>query len=193
MFKDLVLKNRSYRRFHEEIHISNEDLYELASLCQIVPSTANSQVIKLMLINTETDNAKVFETLGWAGMLKDWPGPIEGERPVSYIILLNDLSLGKNKSVDVGIIAQTILLGAADKGLGGCMLGNIKRAQLAEALHIDLEKYTIELVIALGKPKETVVIEEMTAESGNRYYRDENEVHHVPKRSLSELIITLDQ
>lgn len=193
MFKDLVLKNRSYRRFHEDVKISNEDLYELASLCQIVPSTANSQAIKLMLINNETDNAKVFETLGWAGMLKDWPGPIEGERPVSYIIVLDDLSLGKDKAVDVGIISQTLLLGAADKGLGGCMLGNINRPMLATALHIDLEKYAIELVIALGKPKETVVIEEMTPETGNRYYRDENGVHHVPKRLLSDLIITLDQ
>ena len=192
MFKDLVLKNRSYRRFHEDFHLSNEDLYELASLCQIVPSTANSQAIKLLLVNDSNANEKVFHTLGWAGMLKDWNGPEKGERPSCYIIVLNDLSLGRNKSVDVGIICQTILLGATYKGLGGCMLGNIKRTELAEALQIDLEKYSIELVIALGKPKESVVIEPMTPVSGIRYYRDNDQVHHVPKRPLSELILTFE-
>lgn len=188
MFKDLVLKNRSYRRFDESYKISMTELEELASLSRIVPSTANSQAIKLMLINSEDDNEKVFNTLGWAGMLKDWPGPSKGERPTAYIILLGDLNLGKNKLTDDGIIAQTLLLGAVEKGLGGCMLGNIKRKELFEGLKIDPEKYSIDLVIALGKPIEEVVIEDMTDPSNNRYYRDEHNVHHVPKRPLYELI-----
>lgn len=188
MFKDLVLKNRSYRRFDESHKISMSELEELAALSRIVPSTANSQAIKLMLINSEEDNRKVFSTLGWAGMLKNWPGPSKGERPTAYIILLGDLSLGKNKLTDDGIIAQTLLLGAIEKGLGGCMLGNIRRKELFEALQIDPDKYSIDLVIALGKPIETVVIEDMTDPSNNRYYRDANNVHHVPKRPLSELI-----
>lgn len=188
VYADLVLKNRSYRRFYENEIISMETLEELAGLGRIVPSTANSQAIKLMLINSPSENAKVFDTLGWAGMLADWDGPEAGERPSAYIILLGDLSLGKNKFMDDGIIAQTMLLGAVSKGYGGCMLGNIKRTQLASSLNIDLEKYSIDLVIALGKPKEEVVLEDITALHGNRYYRDENQVHHVPKRTLEELI-----
>lgn len=192
-FNALVLQNRSYRRFYEQEAISMETLEELASLGRIVPSTANSQAIKFMLINTPYENAQVYKTLGWAGMLADWNGPEEGERPSAYIILLGDLTLGKNKFMDDGIIAQTMLLGAVSKGYGGCMLGNIKRTELAKALHIDLEKYSIDLVIALGKPKEEVILEDITPLHGNRYYRDENQMHHVPKRSLEELILYKSQ
>lgn len=188
-FQTLVLKNRSYRRFYEDEPISLKTLGKLASLARIVPSSANSQAIKLMLIHTRDTNAKVFQTLGWAGMLADWDGPVEGERPSAYIILLNDLALGKNKRMDDGIIAQTILLGAIAEGYGGCMLGNINRTQLSKVLNIDLEKYSIDLVLALGKPKEEVVLEEITLLHGTRYYRDEQDIHHVPKRSLEELII----
>lgn len=192
-YNALVLKNRSYRRFYENEALSMETLESLAALGRIVPSSANSQAIKFMLINTPTENAKVYKTLGWAGMLRDWNGPEEGERPSAYIILLGDLSLGKSKFMDDGIIAQTILLGATAKGYGGCMLGNIKRTELSQSLGIDLEKYSIDLVIALGKPKEEVVLEEITDLHGNRYYRDENAVHHVPKRSLEDLIIYKSQ
>lgn len=188
-FKSLVLKNRSYRRFDQSQPISREDLKEIASLGQIVPSTANSQALKFMLVHTSEDCSKVYPSLGWAGMLSDWNGPEEGERPTAYIILLGDLSLGKNKFTDDGIVAQTMLLGAVSKGFGGCMLGNVKRAELAKSLDIDLEKYSIDLVIALGKPKEEVVLEPITPLHKNHYYRDANEVHHVPKRSLDELIL----
>lgn len=189
VFQSLVLKNRSYRRFYEETSIPMDTLENLANLGRIVPSTANSQAIKFMLINTPEENTKVYDTLGWAGMIADWDGPEEGERPSAYIILLGDLALGKNKFTDHGIIGQTILLGATAKGLGGCMLGNIKRTNLSQSLCIDLEKYSIDLVIALGKPKETVVLEDITPDHGHRYYRDANKVHHVPKRSLEELIV----
>ena len=169
--------------------ITTEELMDIASLGRIVPSTANSQAIKFMLVNEPTQNAAIFHTLGWAGKLTDWPGPVEGERPTAYIILLCDLALGKNKMMDDGIIAQTLLLGAVEKGYGGCMLGNIKRQQLADALSIDATKYSIDLVIALGKPIEEIVLEDITSEHGINYYRDSNNVHHVPKRSLEDLII----
>lgn len=188
-FKSLVLKNRSYRRFDQNHIISMDDLYEIASLGQIVPSTVNSQPLKFMLINSTEDNALVYDTLGWAGLLRDWNGPEEGERPSAYIILLGDLSIGKNKFTDDGIVAQTMLLGAVSKGLGGCILGNIKRASLAQSLGIDLEKFSIDLVLALGKPAEEIVLEPVSEHHGTHYYRDEAQVHHVPKRSLEELIL----
>lgn len=192
-YNALVLKNRSYRRFYENEALSMETLESLAALGRIVPSASNSQAIKFMLINTPEENAKVYKTLGWAGMLSDWDGPEEGERPSAYIILLVDLALGKNKLTDDGIIAQTILLGATAKGYGGCMLGDIRRTELSKSLGINSEKYSIDLVIALGKPKEEVVLEDITPLHGNHYYRDENAVHHVPKRSLEDLIIYKSQ
>lgn len=189
MLKDLVAKNRSYRRFYEE-PISTETLKELVSLARITPSTANSQALKFCLVNTPEENAMVFRTLSWAGALPDWDGPEDGERPSAYIIILCDQTLGKNKMTDDGIAAQTMMLGAVEKGLGGCMLANINRSELAKALGIDTEHYTIDLVLALGKPKESVVLVDMPESGDPRYYRDENQVHYVPKRSLEDLIIT---
>lgn len=189
MFKDMVLKTRSYRRFYEEFEILPETLAELVDLARNTASTVNSQALKYKLIYKREDNKMVFENLAWAGLLKDWPGPQEGERPSAYIIIMCDLSLGCNKHFDDGIAAQTILLGATEKGLGGCMFGSINRKKLAEALSIDQEKYSIDLVIALGKPKETVKIVDLPENKSTAYYRDENGIHYVPKRSLSEIII----
>ncbi|MEY8354384.1 nitroreductase family protein [Lachnospiraceae bacterium 54-53] len=189
MLKDLVTKCRTYRRFHESEAISTEDLRDLVGLARLTASTANSQALKFRLCNTPEDNARVFETLGWAGALPDWNGPEEGERPSAYIIILCDLSLGKNKLHDDGIAAQTIMLGAVEKGYGGCMLGNVQRSRLAESLHIDPSRYSIDLVLALGKPKEEVVIVPVKDDGDVRYYRDENRIHYVPKRDLDDLIV----
>ncbi len=189
MLKDLVTKSRTFRRFYEDVTISTEELKELVELARYIPSTANSQALKFRLCNTPEETEKVFDTLGWAGALKDWDGPEKGERPSAYIIILCDLSLGKNKLYDDGIAAQTIMLGAAEKGYGGCILGNVQRNRLAEALNIDTARYSIDLVLALGKPKENVVLVPMKEDGDVRYYRDENQVHYVPKRNLEDLIV----
>lgn len=191
MLKELVLKNRTYRRFYQEREVSEAELKELADLARTIPSTANSQALKFMLIHTPEDAGRVFPHLLWAAALKDWDGPEEGERPSAYIIILCDQELGKNKSIDDGIAAQTIMLGASEKGLGGCIFGSIKRNELAEELGIDLNRYSIDLVLAIGKPKETVVITEVLEDGSTKYYRDENRVHYVPKRSLEDILLPL--
>ncbi len=189
MLKELILKNRSYRRFYEDENISYETLKELVELARNTPSTVNSQALKFKLICDKEQNEKVFSTLAWAGMLKDWAGPEAGERPSAYIIVMCDLSLGNNKHYDEGIASQTIMLGAVEKGLGGCIIGSIKKEELAEKLNIDLSKYSIDLVLALGKPKENVKLIELPESKSTAYYRDENGVHYVPKRSLDDIII----
>lgn len=191
MLKELVLKNRTYRRFYEKETVSEETLKELVDLARTVPSTANSQALKFALITDEEQKAKVFASLGWAGALPDWDGPEEGERPAAYIVVLCDQSIAKNKPIDDGIVSQTIMLGACEKGLGGCIFGNIKRRELAEDLGINPESFSIDLVIAIGRPKETVVITEVGADGSTTYYRDENQVHYVPKRSLEDLIVRI--
>lgn len=189
MLKNLLLKNRSYRRFFENETISEETLKELIDLARLTPSTVNSQPLRFKLVCTPEENAKVFECLAWAGLLKDWNGPSEGERPSAYVIILCDLSVGKDKRFDDGITAQTIMLGATEKGLGGCIFGSVKREKLAESFNIDTEKYSIDLVLALGKPKEEVKIVDIPENGSTAYYRDENGVHYVPKRSVDDLII----
>lgn len=189
MLKDLVVKNRSYRRFYQDKQITNEDLRELIDLTRNTAASVNFQVLKYKLINNEIENEKVFECLAWAGLLKDWSGPEDGEKPSAYIIVLCDKSISQSKPIDVGISAQTILLGATEKGLGGCMFGSIKREKLSEYFSIDNERFSIELVIALGVPKENVKLVEIPENGSTAYYRDENGVHYVPKRSVDELIV----
>lgn len=188
MLKDLILKNRSYRRFYEEVPVKIETLRELVDLARLSASSANLQPLKYILSCSPQKNELVFPNLRWAGYLKDWPGPSKGERPSAYIIILGDRNISKSFACDHGIAAQSILLGAVEKGLGGCMIGSIDREGLRKALEIP-DQYEILLVLALGKPREKVVIEEVGPDGDIKYWRDEKGVHHVPKRKLEEIIL----
>jgi nitroreductase len=186
---ELVLKNRSYRRFAEDVPISAETLRELVDLARNVPSGRNIQPLKYILCCDPATNARVFATLAWAGYLRDWGGPAAGERPTGYIVVLGDTTLSQSPSVDEGIALQTILLGAVERDLGGCIVGSVQRDALRQILEVPA-RYEILHVIALGKPNETVVLENMGADGDERYWRDSNQVHHVPKRSLVDVILT---
>ena len=188
MLSDLVLRNRSYRRFYQEVTIDLETLRGLVELARLSASAANKQPLKYILSCDPERNGLIFPHLGWAGYLKDWPGPCEGERPSAYVIILGDKSIRQSFGCDHGIAAQSILLGATEKGFGGCMIGSVQREGLREALGI-APHYEILLVIALGKPKETVVIEAVGPDGDIKYWRDDEGRHHVPKRSLDELIL----
>ena len=187
MIKDLILKNRSYRRFHQDTPISMETLKELVDLARISNSGANKQPLKYILVCDPETNAKIFDQIGWAGALKDWPGPEEGERPTAYIIVLGDKAIGM-AGVDHGIAITNILLGAVEKGLGGVMLATVKKDVVRADLDID-EKYEILLVVALGKPKEIVQLDAVDEDGSTVYWRDDNQVHHVPKRKLEDIIV----
>jgi len=186
--RDLVMKNRSYRRFYQEIHVDLETLKQLVDLARLSASGSNLQPLKYILVCDPQKNAQVFPHLGWAGYLKEWPGPEEGERPSAYIIILGDKNIRQSFGCDHGIAAQSILLGATEQGLGGCMIGSIRREELRQVLEIPTH-YEILLLIALGKPKESVEIEAVGPEGEVRYWRDADGTHHVPKRSLEEIIV----
>jgi len=188
MIRDLVLKNRSYRRFHQEVAVELETLRELVDLARLSASGANKQPLKYILSCDPEKNALIFPHLGWAGYFPDWPGPVEGERPSAYIVILGDTEIRPSFGCDHGIAAQSILLGATEKGLGGCIIGGVQKEGLCQALGIP-SGYEILLVLALGKPKETVVIEPVGPDGDIRYWRDAEGVHHVPKRPLDEIIV----
>ncbi|MGD2105162.1 MAG: nitroreductase family protein [Anaerolineae bacterium] len=188
MLEDLIRRNRSYRRFHQDTPVSKETLRELVNLARLSASGSNLQPLKYVLVSDPQTNAMIFRHTKWAGYLKDWDGPEEGERPTAYIIILGDKDIRKSFGCDHGIAAQSIMLGATERGLGGCILGAIKKRGLRETLSIP-ERYDILLALALGKPKETVVLEEVQPDGDIKYYRDGKDVHHVPKRSLDEIIL----
>jgi nitroreductase len=188
MIADLIKKNRSCRRFYEEHAVELEILEELVNLGRLSASGANRQPLKYILSSDLKTNADIFSCLAWAAYLKDWPGPAEGERPAAYIVVLGDNNISRDAGCDHGIAAQSILLGAREKGLAGCMLGAIDRNKLRSFLHIP-SHLEILLVLAVGKPKEEVVIETVEADGSIRYWRDREGVHHVPKRKLEDIII----
>jgi nitroreductase len=186
--RDLVLKNRSYRRFHQDA-IDLETLKELVDLARLSASGANRQPLKYVLSCDAETNNKIFPCTRWAGYLSDWPGPAEGERPTAYVVILGDSEVSKSVGCDHGIAAQSIMLGATERGLGGCMIGSIDRATLRAELNIP-ERYEILLVLALGKPKEKVVLEDVGPDGDIKYYRDKQDAHHVPKRALEDIILS---
>ena len=188
MLRELVKKTRSYRRFDAETPVALETLRELVDLARFSASAANRQPLKFVLSADPGQNARIFPCLGWAGYLSDWVAPAEVERPTAYIIIVGDTEIRRDFGVDPGIAAQSIMLGATEQGLGGCMIGSIDRPTLRAELDIP-SRYDILLVLALGKPAETVVIEPLEATGDIKYWRDERGVHHVPKRSLESLIL----
>lgn len=188
MLMDLIIKNRSYRRFDTAVHISMEELNKMIEAARLSPYGTNIQSTKYILVNDQQVCNMITENCIWAGYLTDWDGPAENERPTAYIVFLYDKTLQKESMHSEGIAAQSILLSAVEMGYGGCIIGSCKRPVLLEKLDIDQERFEIAFVIALGKPAEEIVLEE-AADGNIKYYRDENDVHHVPKRSLDELIL----
>ena len=188
--KQLLTNNRSYRRFHEDQPLDEKTLVGLVELTRLCPSAANRQPLKY-LISWETEqNARIFPHLRWAAALAPWPGPAEGERPTGYVVILGDKRVAANFFCDHGIVAQSMLLGAAEQGLGGCMIGSIDRDGLRQTLAIP-EHFEILLVLALGRPRETVVLEMDTSPDQVPYWRDSDGIHHVPKRPLEEILVRL--
>lgn len=188
LLKELIQANRSYRRFHQDMSVSQQTLREFVELARFSPSAGNKQPLRYILSCEPEKNSLIFPHLRWAAYLKDWLGPAEGERPTAYIIILGDTRISPTINCDHGIAAQSILLGAVEKGLGGCIIASIEKDELRKALHIPAY-LDILLVIALGKPKEKVQLEEVKENGNIKYWRDEKGVHHVPKRKLEDLII----
>ncbi|MDR1198240.1 MAG: nitroreductase family protein [Prevotellaceae bacterium] len=187
MIRELIAKNRSYRRFYEDVNIDLHALKSFVDLARLSPSARNLQPLKYIISNSKKINGEIFTTLAWAGYLKDWDGPVDGERPSAYIVVVVDKNITQSKPEhDEGIVSQSILLGAVEHGLGGCIIVSVRRQELAKILNIS-EQYEIALVIALGKPKEKIVITEVK-DDDIKYFRDENAVHYVPKRSIDDIV-----
>jgi nitroreductase len=188
MIRDLILKSRSCRRFYENQPVTMDTLKQLVDLARLSPSARNAQPLKYILSCEPEKNDRIFPTLAWAAYLKDWGGPNIGERPAAYIILLGDKSISQTYGIDPGISAQSIMLGANEAGLGGCIMTSVQKPALAATLNIP-EQFEVILVISLGKPRETAVVEKVGPEGDIKYWRDEQGVHHVPKGDLDDLII----
>lgn len=184
-FAELVRNARSYRRFDESDPVTESALIDLVDLARLAPCGGNLQKLRYRIVSGG-ECWNVFPSLAWAAAIKDWDGPAEGERPTGYILMLSDAEKA-SPDTDIGIAAMTIQLGATAKGYATCMLGSIKR----ESIHADLglpARWAVRLVIAIGRPGETVMIEDNT-DNTPLYWRDDQGVHHVPKLALDNVLI----
>ena len=193
MIKELALKNRSYRGFDESVRFSREDLAELVDIARVCPSSTNKQVLKFYIAWDKESVDKIFPLTRWAGMLPQEHLPREGKKPTAFIVICLDKSIVPNASTlqfgyDAGIAAQTMLLAAVEKGFGGIMLGGFNRESVHKTLELG-EQLEPVLLVALGKPADDIRLVDLPESGDTRYWRDENDVHYVPKRSLEELII----
>ena len=190
MLKELLLKNRSYRSFDPNIKISKDELASFVECARLSPSSINLQMLKFRLVYEEAECAKMLANTRWAGKITDIKLPPEGHAPAAYIVICADTSVietAANFQKDVGICAQSIMLAAAEAGLGGCMIGSFSPKVLASDL--DLPSHLLpQLVLALGKPDEAVELTTAAEDGSVTYYR-EGEVHFVQKRSLEDLIL----
>lgn len=191
MIKDLVLKSRSYRTFDEKRKIAIEELQELVDIARVCPSAMNRQPLKYRIVYEGQECAELLKKTKWAGMLKDVKLPPENKTPAGYIVVCCDTSICDNidsARFDAGIVSQTIMLAATEKGLGGCILGAFDKNSVSELLDIK-ESLVPVVILALGKPDEISLICDVKAGESVAYFRDNSNIHYVPKRSLEDVII----
>jgi nitroreductase len=185
MFRDLVLRNRTVRRFYQD-QVDRETLVELVDMARNSASGSNRQPLKYILSCEPEKNTAIFQNINLVRPSRELR-PAD-EQPAAYIIILGDKEIAEVFTADHGIAAQSIMLGAREKGLAGCIVGLIHREELAEALQIPA-RYQVLLVLALGKPKEEVRLEKVGQDGKTAFWWDEQGVFHMPKRSLDDVII----
>lgn len=191
MLLDLVKANRSYRGYDESRFITTEELESFVELARLAPSSVNAQPLKYYIANESGEVARIQKLTAWAKALPQLSLPKEGECPTAFIIICQDVEIDPALArylKDVGIVAQTMLLGATEIGLGGCMIGNFSPEKVKNELSLG-ENLAPLLIVAFGKPKEEIILEEIEVGESHKYYRDEKGVHHVPKRKLEDIII----
>lgn len=190
MIKDIIKKSRSYRIFDENYKLSKQDLIDLIELARFSPCGKNGQYLRFIPIYKEEVLKEIYPCLAWAAYLKDWKGPTEGERPTGIILVvskegnLNDPIL----ACDMGIVSQSIMLGAVEKNLGGCMIRALNRNKIYDVLNLS-DDYIIHIALAIGKPAQEVIIENIHENEDIKYWMDKDNTHHVPKIILEDLII----
>lgn len=186
MLKELIKKNRSYRRFTQDAPVSKDELLSYVDAARFAASAGNKQLLRYRLISG-SECEKAFPFTAWAAMLKDWGGPSKHERPTGYILICSDKNQ-PSPECDIGIAAQTISLLACENNRACCMLGALRRDELRESLGIP-ENLIVRLAIAIGTPGETVIIEECVNKENTGYYRTPDNIHHVPKLKLADIIL----
>lgn len=191
MFLDLVKQARSHRGFRQDRKVTRQELEHLVECARFTPAARNDQVLKYYLAEKPETVTAIQPLTKWAGALAELHLPRKGAEPVAYIVICLDGSLAENPTPyqrDVGIVAQTMLLAAAEMGLNGCMIGSFAARELREKLGLP-EAIKPQLLLALGEGTDRIVMTDVGEDGSTTYYRDAEDTHYVPKRTLEQLIL----
>ena len=184
MMYEKITNRRTIRKYAQK-SVPEEILLKCVDAARLSPSSANRQPLKYVIVNDQELSKEVFMTLSWAGYLPDYQPSVE-EMPRAYVVILLDKSIRQNYGHDAGIAAMSISMVAFDEGLGSCILGAVNREKLRKILNIP-DGLDVVLVVALGYPAENPVVDQVK-DGGIKYWLDENEVLHVPKRDLEHIV-----
>lgn len=191
MLKDLIIANRSYRGYDETYNFTREQLISYIDLTRFTASSVNAQPLKYHIAYKKDEVELILSMTKWARALPDMKLPHDNMHPTGFIVICQDMNVSDNLAryqKDIGIVAQTILLAATEENLGGCMIGNFSPDEVKEKLSLPYHIQPV-LIIALGKPAEKIVIKEIDNGESIKYYRDENDIHYVPKRKLNDILL----
>ena len=191
MFLDLVKQARSHRGFRQDRKVTRQELEHLVECARFTPAARNDQVLKYYLAEKPETVAAIQPLTKWAGALAELHLPRKGAEPVAYIVICLDGSLAENPTPyqrDVGIVAQTMLLAAVEMGLNGCMIGSFAAGERREKLGLP-EAIKPQLLLALGEGTDRIVMTDVGEDGSTTYYRDAEDTHYVPKRTLEQLIL----
>ncbi len=179
---ETILKRRTIRLFKKK-KISKKILEKLVNAGRLAPSARNLQPLEYLVVDDPILTDKVFENVYFGGKIEKLR--TRENRPVAYIlVLVNKKIRSQDFEYDVGLAAENIVLAAFEKGIGSCIIKVFQSQNLEEKIFSLPKHCFLDLVIALGYPAEKPVIEEKR----ENYWRDENNVLHVPKRPLKEIL-----
>lgn len=190
-FHELVRKNRSIRGYDESVRVTKEELLELVDCARLSASSANLQTLKYYIAWEKEETEHILSLTGWAKALPQAHLPHDGMHPAAFIIICHDTDIAPSAAgfqKDVGIAAQSITLAATEKGLGGLMIGNFQMQKVKEEI-VKADHLEPQLIIAIGKPAETVILTDVLEDGKTNYYRDAQDTHYVPKRKLDDVTV----
>ena len=181
----LIRKNRSYRGYDPSCVVTQAQLRRISEVCTKVPSGRNQQALRFKLLTRDTGSEKMQGLYKLGGALPELHLPFPGTEPKAFIIICSVREPDRWVNMDIGIAAQSMLLKATEMGLGGICIGAFNPAAVTEAFSLP---FPPQLVLAIGKPAETIELVPVRAGDDLKYYRRDC-IHYVPKITLDDLIL----
>ena len=180
----LLRANRSYRGYDNSFVVRDDQLRRIIDVVRMCPSARNQQILRFRpVLGDEAD--KVLPHIRLGGALPELHLPFEGTEPRAFVVICSTVEESKYVDIDLGIVAQSMLLQATEIGLGGICIGAFDHAPLREALQLAYEPL---LVLAIGRPQERIELVSCSEGDDLNYYRRDG-VHYVPKINIDDLIL----